>query len=57
MSPELTALLEKAKNHVMTSEEKKAQRRSFMIGMLPMSVPYEDAVKRVDEFLKREGLA
>jgi hypothetical protein len=34
MSPELTALLERAKSHVMTPRERFEQRASFVWGML-----------------------
>lgn len=35
MTPELAALLEKAKSHVMTAEERAAQRESFVRGLMP----------------------
>lgn len=35
MSPELEALIEKAKGHVMTEEEIAAQRASFVRAMMP----------------------
>ena len=37
--PKLLALLEKAKNHVMTAEEKAAQRKSWVIGNFMIDHP------------------
>lgn len=37
--PDLEALLERARNHVMTPEEKAAQRRPWCIGELMLSHP------------------
>lgn len=37
--PELLALLEKAKDHVMTREERDAQRKSWVIGELMLAHP------------------
>lgn len=39
MSEELKALLEKAKAHVMTKEEKEAQRKSWVIGNFMLDHP------------------
>jgi hypothetical protein len=39
MSDELKALIERAKNHVMTPEERIAQRRSWVIGQMMLSHP------------------
>jgi hypothetical protein len=39
MSPELQALLERAKKHVMTPEERAAQRRSWVVGELMLEHP------------------
>ena len=54
MSPELTALIEQAKAHVMTPEERKAQRLSFVYGMMPFDSPLSrDEVKNL---LEDQGL-
>jgi len=38
-SPELLALLAKAKDHIMTAEEKAAQRKSWVIGNFMLDHP------------------
>ncbi|HAU76626.1 MAG TPA: hypothetical protein DCW88_14190 [Agrobacterium sp.] len=50
--PELLALLAKAKDHVMTAEEKSEQRISWVRGELMMQFPemtLEEADRRVRE--------
>lgn len=37
--PELDALLERARHHVMTPEQKRAQRRSWVIGEMGLAHP------------------
>jgi len=37
--PELRALLEAAKNHIMTPEERWAQRRSWVLGEIMLADP------------------
>lgn len=37
--PELTALLERARHHKMTPEEKAAQRRSWVVGEMMLEHP------------------
>ncbi|MFC3206907.1 hypothetical protein [Aquamicrobium soli] len=52
MSAELAALLEKAKNHVMTKPEREAQRRSWVVGEMMLSHPEmsrEEANRIYDE--------
>ena len=39
MTPELAALIEKSKNHVMTKEEKDAQRKSWVVGEMMLEHP------------------
>lgn len=39
VNPKLLELLEKAKAHVMTKEEKDAQRKSWVIGKLMLDHP------------------
>jgi hypothetical protein len=51
MDPELVDLLEKAKNHVMTPEERAAQQRSWVIGNVMLGNPdmkREDAERIYD---------
>lgn len=50
MSPELEALLEKARNHKMTPEEWAEQRVSFVYGNLPGSstLTKEDVRRMLD---------
>lgn len=46
--PELEALLEKARHHVMTPEERHEQKISFVYGMLPFrSTLTKDDVRRM----------
>ena len=45
--PELLSALEKAKNHVMTKEEKDAQRKSWVIGEFMLEHP--DATREYAE--------
>ena len=45
--PELLALLEKAKDHVMTKAEKDAQRKSWVIGEFMLEHP--DATREYAE--------
>lgn len=45
--PGLLALLEKAKNHVMTKAEKDAQRKSWVVGEFMLSHP--DATREYAE--------
>lgn len=54
--PELDALLEKAKHHKMTPEERRAQRRSFVAGQIALSadISLEEAFRRVDAALADE---
>jgi len=50
--PKLMALLEKAKNHVMTKEEHDAQRRSWVVGEMMLEHPemsHEEANRIYDE--------
>jgi hypothetical protein len=50
-NPELLALIEKAKSHVMTPEEIHEQRRSFVRGMCPFSRDYSEWCKVVDRVI------
>lgn len=50
-SPELLALLERAKNHVMTPEEVYEQRRSFVRGMCPSNRDYGEWCEQVDRLI------
>lgn len=50
-SPELLALLERAKNHVMTPEEVYEQRRSFVRGMCPSNRDYTEWCADVDRII------
>lgn len=45
-SPELTALLEKAARHVMTPEEIRAQRRSFVVAEAGFGSDADEAAYR-----------
>ncbi len=47
MSPELMALLEKARNHVMTKEEYEAQRRSFVVAEAGFGSDADEAAYRM----------
>lgn len=47
----LLGLLERAKTHVMTPEERYAQRRSFVRGMCPFRMDYAEWCKAVDRLL------
>ncbi len=52
--PELLALLEKARSHVMTPEERRHQRRSWVIGEMMLEHPdmtREQAEKLADSVL------
>lgn len=50
-SPELLALLERAKNHVMTPEEIHEQRRSFVRGMCPNNRDYKEWCAQIDKLV------
>jgi len=50
-SPELLALIERAKSHVMTPEEQYEQRRSFVRGMCPFNRDYASWCAEVDRLL------
>jgi hypothetical protein len=50
-NPELLALIEKAKYHVMTPEEIHEQRRSFVRGMCPFRRDYAEWCKLVDSVI------
>jgi hypothetical protein len=52
--PELEALLERARNHVMTPEEKRAQRRSWVIGEMMLERP-EMTREYVEKLLDEMG--
>lgn len=48
--PELNALLERARNYVMSPAERREQRISFVFGMLPFrSTMTKDDVRRIME--------
>jgi hypothetical protein len=47
--PELLALIDRAKNHVMSAEEIYEQRRSFIRGMCPSNRDYEVWCETVDK--------
>lgn len=52
--PELEALIERARDHIMTIEEKRAQRRSWVIGQMGLSHPamsLEELERLVDEVI------
>jgi hypothetical protein len=51
LSPELLALIEKAKRHVMTPEEQRAQRISFVYGQLMDCAPHvtKEEVARIHD--------
>jgi hypothetical protein len=56
--PELAALLEKARGHVMTPDEIAAQRRSWVVGELMLQHPEmtkAEADARYDEMLVKLG--
>ena len=58
MDPELAALLEKARDHVMTPEEIAAQRRSWVTGEMMLEHPEIDkktADELYDEMLETLG--
>ena len=48
---ELLALIERAKNYVMTPEEAYEQRRSFVRGMCPWNTEYKKWCEVVDRVL------
>jgi len=50
-SPELLALLERAKSHVMTPEDVYEQRRSFVRGMCPSNRDYTEWCADVDRII------
>ena len=52
--PELLALLAKSKSHVMTKEEREAQRRSWVIGEAMLSNPIltRDEANRIYDEVK-----
>ena len=50
-SPELLALIERAKNHVMSPQEIYEQRRSFTRGMCPSNRDYKEWCAAVDRLL------
>lgn len=50
-SPELLALIERAKNHVMTPEEIHEQRRSFAKGMCPSHRDYKEWCAQIDKLM------
>lgn len=54
--PELLALLEKAKHHKMTPEERCAQRRAWVAGNIALiqDITMEEAFRRYDEAMARE---
>jgi hypothetical protein len=47
--PELLALIDRAKNHVMSAEEIYEQRRSFIRGMCPSNRDYKGWCEAVDK--------
>jgi len=52
--PDLEALLERGRYHVMTPEEKRLQRRSWVIGQMALSHPemaLEEIERIVDEVI------
>lgn len=55
-NPELLALLEKAKNHVMTKEEKAAQRKSWVIGNFMLDHPEASREYAEDIYAKIVGV-
>lgn len=60
MNPELAALLERAKNHVMTPAEIAAQRRSWVRGELMLaddSLTAAEADRRITAALVSMGLS
>ncbi len=60
MDPQLAALLEKAKSHVMTPGEIAAQRRSWVTGEMMLQHPElskERADEMYDEMLRSLGYA
>lgn len=57
MDPELAALLERALSHVMTPEERRAQKISFIYGMLDndSTLTKEDVAQWLDKHEGRIG--
>lgn len=55
MRPDLEALIERARHHVMTPEEKRAQRRSWVIGEMMLEHP-EMTREYVEKLLDESGL-
>jgi hypothetical protein len=49
--PQLLALVERARNHIMTPEEMYEQRRSFVRGMCPSNRDYKQWCEEVDRHL------
>jgi hypothetical protein len=49
--PKLLALIERARDHVMTPEQLYEQRRSFVRGMCPSNKDYGEWCKLVDRLM------
>jgi hypothetical protein len=54
-NPELDALLEKARSHVMTGEERREQRRSWVRGEMMLEHP-EMTLEAANKMLDEAGL-